>query len=82
MPRVVNMQARLGCQEGVTATWEAVEQRAPRTSGQGSAGLRKGGNGQREISTSVDDGAGGANDLTTTGHVVGPWLAASVAAVQ
>lgn len=81
MPRVVNMQARLGCQEGVTATWEAVEQRAPRASGQGSAGLRKGGNG-REISTSVDDGAGGANDLTTTGHVVGPWLAASVAAVQ
>jgi hypothetical protein len=45
--------SKAGLSEGMTATWEMVEQRAPRFSGQGRAGLRKGGNGQREIETSV-----------------------------
>jgi hypothetical protein len=56
--------SKAGLPGGVTATWKMVEQRAPRMSGQGSAGLRKG---DWEIETSVD-GAGGAKGYGR------PWL--------
>lgn len=54
MPRLGNMQARLGCQEGVTATWESRLKKG-REMGNGK---RKIGNGKQVIETS-GDGAGG-----------------------